>query len=101
APQIIVGDFNAIPHQWCIRFLTGRAEMDGKHGDFVDAWVAVHPSDLGYTFRADQPMRRIDYIFVRGNITVTDARLVGNQPDAAGVYPSDHCGVVAEMQWGA
>jgi endonuclease/exonuclease/phosphatase family metal-dependent hydrolase len=99
-PQVVVGDFNAIPHQWCIRFLTGRAERDGRRGDFVDAWAAVHPDDLGYTFRVDQPMRRIDYIFVRGHVAVSDVRIVGDQPDEAGVYPSDHCGLVAEVTLG-
>lgn len=99
-PQIVVGDFNAIPHQWCIRFLTGRAEMDGRCGDFVDAWAAVHPDDLGYTFSVDQPMRRIDYILARGNVAVSDARIVGNQPNSDGVYPSDHCGLVAEVRLG-
>jgi hypothetical protein len=47
--------------------------------------------------------RRIDYIFVTaarrdGRGTVRDARLVFQQHDADGVFPSDHCGVLADVQ---
>jgi endonuclease/exonuclease/phosphatase family metal-dependent hydrolase len=97
-PQIIVGDFNAIPHQFAVHFLTGQAEMNGKRGDFRDAWAAIHPNDLGYTFRVDQRMRRIDYVFVRGDVCVSDIHIVGDQPDAEGVYPSDHCGLLAALK---
>ncbi len=99
-PQIVVGDFNANPHQLSIRFLTGRAEVDGQRGDLRDAWAIVHPDDTGFTFPVNQRMRRIDYVFVRGNVAVTDVRIVGDQPDRAGVYPSDHCGLVAELGMG-
>jgi endonuclease/exonuclease/phosphatase family metal-dependent hydrolase len=96
-PQIIVGDFNAIPHQAAIHFLTGQIELDGQRGDFQDAWATVHPDDVGFTFRTDKKMRRIDYVFLRGNVAVQDVRIVGDQPDDAGIYPSDHCGLVAEI----
>jgi endonuclease/exonuclease/phosphatase family metal-dependent hydrolase len=47
--------------------------------------------------------RRIDYIFVTaarrdGRATVRDARVVFDQPDASGVFPSDHFGVMADVQ---
>ena len=47
--------------------------------------------------------RRIDYVFVTaarrdGRGTVRDARVVLERPDADGVFPSDHAGVMADIQ---
>jgi endonuclease/exonuclease/phosphatase family metal-dependent hydrolase len=44
--------------------------------------------------------RRIDFIFSRGGPKAKDIQLVGNDPSdrAAGLWPSDHAGVVADIR---
>ena len=46
--------------------------------------------------------RCIDYIFVRGDVTVRAARLVFDRPavDDPTLFPSDHRGVLAELELG-
>ena len=90
---VLLGDFNAEP---------GSAEIQHlADAGFVDAWVDAAP---GYTFdrvndyarEADEPSCRIDYILVRGSGALSaDARLAFTQPSRAGIWPSDHFGVVA------
>ncbi len=81
-PGVVVGDFNAVPTSAAI--LTMAAS-------FSDVWNAVHPGQNGFTFPADAPTRRIDYIFVKdGLVSPKNITLVGQ----AGTL-SDHLGVVA------
>ena len=76
---------------------------------FEDAWLATGCEGPGYTYdrrnpyalRSREPSRRIDYIYVRG----PGAHLCGEPLSAQrvldaptdGIWPSDHCGVVAEV----
>jgi hypothetical protein len=50
----------------------------------------------------DGDARCLDYIWVRGPIRVTDARLVFDRPDPDDptLYPSDHVGVAARLEIG-
>lgn len=93
AAALLLGDFNAEP---------GAAEMKIlADAGFTDAWPADVP---GYTFDrandyardADEPSCRIDYVLVRG-MAAAGARLAFTEPDPAGVWPSDHFGVLAEV----
>ena len=106
-PAILVGDFNADPDSDEMRFLRGLATIDDVSVYFADAWL-VNP-EPGFTYdrrnpyalRSREPSRRIDYIYARGNAThlrgePLSARLVLDEP-SAGVWPSDHFGVVAEI----
>ena len=80
---------------------------------YQDAWAALHPGEPGWTWaRANpytgrlaflQPDRRLDYIFVTperrdGRGRILDCRIVFDQPSPAGVWASDHFGVLAEVQ---
>ena len=107
-PPVILGDFNAAPDADEIRFLRGRTSLDGRTVYFADAW-AVAAEGPGHTYdrrnpyarRSREPSARLDYVFVRG----PDARLRGEPIAArlaldaptAGVWPSDHYAVVADI----
>lgn len=108
-PPILMGDFNAEPESDEIRYLTGRATIDGRSIYFADAWTYAG-SGPGYTFDrrnpyaalAHEPPRRLDYVFVRGPDSQLrgeplSARLAFDRPDERGVWPSDHFGLVVEL----
>lgn len=112
-PQILAGDFNTVPESDEIRWLCGLTSLGGRRVFYQDAWATMHPTEPGVTWARENPFRarmnwlrsdrRLDYIFVTaarrdGRGTVRDARLVFNRPDPDGIYPSDHYGLLAEVQ---
>ncbi len=96
---VVAGDFNAGP------------EDVGMPRDLRDAWTAAgHPSqgtsaatcgqaaDLGN--RESRLTERIDYVWVRG-LDVVSSHRIGAEPGdktPEGRWPSDHAGVVAELE---
>ena len=82
-PVIICGDFNDIPSS---RIHTRMQET------FNDSWELAGTGD-GYTFSADKPRKRIDYIWVSKGSSVTPIRLWAPQSDA-----SDHLPLAGEFQ---
>jgi endonuclease/exonuclease/phosphatase family metal-dependent hydrolase len=118
APQVIMGDFNAVPDSDEMRWMRGLTTLAGRRVYYQDTWDMIHPHEPGYTWarenhyrdrmywlRAD---RRLDYIFVtptrrdrRG--TVHEARLIFEEPMvlAGGerLFASDHYGVLSEIQF--
>jgi endonuclease/exonuclease/phosphatase family metal-dependent hydrolase len=115
AVTLLAGDFNATPDSDEIRFLRGLHSLRGRRTYFQDAFL-VHSDrerDAGLTWSRRNPYtqrlrflqtdRRLDYIFVGspardGRGVVHSARVVLDQGDADGVFPSDHFGVLAEVQ---
>ena len=118
APQVVMGDFNAVPHSDEVRWLSGLTTLSGRRAYYQDAWDMIHPTEPGYTWAKDNHYRermywlradrRLDYIFVtptrrdrRG--TVHEARLLFDQPMVLGggerIFASDHFGVLAEVQY--
>jgi endonuclease/exonuclease/phosphatase family metal-dependent hydrolase len=118
APQVVMGDFNAVPHSDEIRWLSGLATLGGRRVYYQDSWDLIHPNEPGYTWARENHFRermywlradrRLDYIFVtptrrdrRG--TVHEARLIFEQPVVLGggehLFASDHYGVLAEVQF--
>ena len=112
-PRLVAGDFNTTSENDEIRWLRGATTLGGRRVYYQDAWATVHGDAGGVTWARENPFRarmgwlpadrRIDYIFVSparrdGRGTVLDARVCFDRPDAAGVYPSDHCGVVSDIQ---
>lgn len=114
---LLMGDFNATPDSDEMRFLRGLHTLAGRRTYYQDAFMVrsdVSPAlDPGYTWSRRNPYtqklrflqadRRLDYIYVGqpsrdGRGTVHDCRVVLDAPDADGVYPSDHFGVLAEIQ---
>lgn len=62
--QVLLGDFNAEPHETSYRFLVGdsTAALRGRVGNWTDASVG----EAGLTFPSWRPEKRIDYILFRG-----------------------------------
>ncbi len=113
-PAILVGDLNAAPDATEMRFLRGLHSLERTSIHFTDCFERVGTGP-GYTF--DPPTnphaaltleapRRIDYVLVRGpddrgRGLPTSARVVLDQVvdiDGSRVAPSDHYGVLAEVQ---
>lgn len=107
-PAVLVGDLNAEPESDEIRFLAGLATLQGQSTHFADAWRYAGKGP-GYTFdprntyaaACHEPPRRIDYVLVRspgldGLGRPIRAELVFTE-STDGVFPSDHFGVLAEL----
>ena len=94
-PVIVMGDFNAAPE---------AQEMQLMDAEYADAYASVHPDaaararttlnpELGHT------ARRIDHIyFERGRFEPVSAEIILDHRDAAGVWASDHFGVIARLR---
>lgn len=120
-PKILMGDFNATPDADEIRWLRGLC--DAPHADanntnsrrvfYQDAFSASHPSEPGHTWSSENPYthklrwlgldRRLDYIFVtpekgNGSGRIHSCDIVLHQADETGTFPSDHFGLMAEVQ---
>ncbi len=108
-PVILGGDLNAVPESDEIRRLTGLAAPYRPGLVFTDCWAAVGDGP-GHTWTRDNPnasealwpRRRLDYVLVTwprpkptGN--PQSARLIGTNPGSGGVVPSDHYGVLVEL----
>jgi endonuclease/exonuclease/phosphatase family metal-dependent hydrolase len=65
-PTVLLGDLNTTPGSPAYRCLAERLD---------DAWAAVGDGD-GYTFEAEQPPRRIDYVWVGGGVRPVSARVL-------------------------
>jgi endonuclease/exonuclease/phosphatase family metal-dependent hydrolase len=105
APAILMGDFNHGEGAAVIASVTGAA-------GFIDAFRASRSDASGATVwqrpGAAEPTvtRRADYVFVHpgaaGSLTVRDSRVVLNEPrrlaDGEVLWPSDHYGVLAELE---
>jgi len=117
-PQVVMGDFNAVPGSDEIRWMTGLTSLGGRRVFYQDAWELVHPGQPGWTWARANPYtdrmhwlradRRLDYIFVssvrrdrRG--TIHSARVLFDDPvvmpGGERLFASDHFGVVAEVQY--
>jgi endonuclease/exonuclease/phosphatase family metal-dependent hydrolase len=114
-PAIITGDLNATPEHDEIRYLRGRHTIEGKRAYLHDAYARVHPVEepAGHTWAKRNPLtwrwrwlesdRRLDFIFVSfvessGRGEVRACRVVLDQPDDEGQFPSDHFAVLADVQ---
>jgi endonuclease/exonuclease/phosphatase family metal-dependent hydrolase len=114
-PPILLGDLNADPDSDEMRFLRGLTPLGGRSVYFADCWAASAGQDPAagpgwtydrrnpYALRSREPSRRIDYVYVRGpdrslRGEPLSARLVLDRPDDDGVWPSDHFGLLAEIQ---
>ena len=100
---IVVGDFNAAPAEAAAArmcdagFRSAFAEANGA--DPAVTW----PSGLqAPAMDTDGDPACLDYIWVRGAVTVDDARLFADRPAVgdATLYPSDHIGVAAHVRVG-
>jgi endonuclease/exonuclease/phosphatase family metal-dependent hydrolase len=108
-PVILVGDINS--NGEVLPPLTTPSYALLRGAGFADAWEDLHPEDPGFTSGHDEDLRnpvsdpttRIDVIFHRGPISAIEATTVGGDPaqrTAAGLWPSDHLGVIATLRIG-
>jgi endonuclease/exonuclease/phosphatase family metal-dependent hydrolase len=108
-PPIVAGDLNAEPDSTEVRFLAGRASLNGRSVYFQDAWRVAGGGAPGFTWdnrnpyaaREQEPDRRIDYVLVGwrredGAGRVEAARVVCNRT-LTGCFASDHFGLLAEI----
>jgi endonuclease/exonuclease/phosphatase family metal-dependent hydrolase len=108
-PTILVGDLNAEPDSDEVRLLCGhKTAPAASRFVLVDAWRYATDAVPWTWDRANphvlatgEPSSRIDYVLIgpphashRGH--VRSARRIGEKP-VAGVWPSDHAGVIAEL----
>ena len=88
-PQIVVGDFNALPESPTIEYMRAAGRRD--------VWREVHPADGGPTMPGHSPVSRLDYIFIDNSFRVLAVQRFGTRPDEDGFYPSDHLGVATTL----
>lgn len=79
-PQVLVGDLNALPE---------APELAPLYERYVDAWPTGGEGP-GYTIGAENPTRRIDYVFVTPDVAVEGASVPRT-------LASDHLPVVADL----
>lgn len=105
-PVIIAGDFNADALGKDISILT--YQLMGTLG-FTDAWGARYPKVAGPTWplldsspNDGTAFQRIDYIWTRGDVRALNLSQAGAAPQdkVSGLWPSDHAGVRAHLQFG-
>lgn len=120
-PTIIAGDLNATPQAASMRYLTGLQSLGGRSVYYHDAWdIAGHGP--GFTWTVENPNaksvidqivrqpdhhRRIDHVLVgswqahpKAYCHINSAVLAFDEP-VDGVWPSDHFGVVVDLDIGA
>ena len=95
---ILSGDFNALPDAPPIAALTQESNDEPRWFDSRSLSKSRYtgPDSTWNGFRAVQPGRRIDYIFVTDAVQVLSHNTIAEQRD--GRFPSDHLPVVAEME---
>ena len=79
-PQTLVGDLNALPE---------APELAPLYERYNDAWP-LGGEGPGYTIGAENPTRRIDYVFVTPDVAVRSASVPRT-------LASDHLPVVADL----
>jgi len=109
----LAGDLNATPDSDEVRWLTGKTTLGGRRTFFQDAWDVHHPDEPGHTWAREnaftaqmrwlRPGRRIDYVLAPpeerdGRARVLTCSLALTEPDARGIFASDHYAVVADVQ---
>jgi endonuclease/exonuclease/phosphatase family metal-dependent hydrolase len=102
-PLVVVGDFNAEPTEPTYRVMLD-AGFRSAHAEANGAEPAVTwPSGiLAPGMDDDGDPGCLDYIWVRGEITVESCRLAFDRPavDDPTLYPSDHLGLSARIRIG-
>lgn len=81
-PVILLGDFNARPD---------APELEPLFRKLTDTW-SVNGSDPGYTFPADVPDRKIDYILISGEMQAVSSKAVPSEA-------SDHWPIWADLRF--
>ena len=94
-PVIVTGDFNDVPDSEAYTTLTAAGLRDAFH---VTRTPHHGPTSTWNAFKAVEPGRRIDFIFVRGDVEVLRHGILSETIDGVR-FPSDHLPVLAEVLW--
>ena len=101
-PVVVTGDFNFTEDADGYQVLTGKNSQTppGPKTVLKDTrYISQHghhgPTSTFNDFKALVPERKIDYVFVKGNIRVVQHGVLSDTWD--GRFPSDHCPVLAEI----
>jgi endonuclease/exonuclease/phosphatase family metal-dependent hydrolase len=97
-PLVVLGDFNSYEGERTVAIMKSR---------FRSAHEAVHGGEPEYTWPTpvnafdNSPPGTLDYIYVSPEFRVLDAGLAFDKPALgnAGLYPSDHLGLHATLEW--
>lgn len=99
-PALVGGDFNSPPADLPARKMIAAG--------FTDLYARSCPEKPGITWDNRNPFiqshsvrfpdRRIDYLFLRGALTLDRCEVACQAPGTGGLYPSDHYGVLALFQ---
>ncbi len=93
---LIGGDFNTVEEDFAIRRMVSAGFTDLQAGTGCITWDNRNPFIQSHSVRF--PDRRIDYLFLKDpRSTVRDCRIACDRPNAAGLFPSDHYGVLADL----
>ncbi len=99
--HILAGDFNSCPGGRCDGY-EGRPDdvYETVTANYVDVWTEagfeVDDPD-GFTYHAEDPRERIDYIFVSEDVEVVQAERIRTE---AAIGASDHLPVLATLELG-
>ncbi|HEY9199232.1 MAG TPA: endonuclease/exonuclease/phosphatase family protein [Gammaproteobacteria bacterium] len=88
-PVLLAGDLNAPPDSAGMRLLADAG--------WTDAWALLHPDDPGYTFEADHPAQRIDYVWAN-QAAVTRLRTIERIVPEGDARLSDHLGLLVTLE---
>ena len=83
-PLIVVGDFNDEPSGTTYKLMSNQ---------FDDAWLTSRQTTNGFSYPADKPLKRIDYVFVRRS-----DRFKVKKAWVVETLASDHIPVVSELE---
>ncbi|OKJ58718.1 endonuclease/exonuclease/phosphatase family protein [Streptomyces sp. CB02115] len=92
-PLLLCGDFNCPADGAPMRDLLAGGEL-------ADAWTEGGGDPRALTMPMPGPTWRLDYVLYRpadGLTAGPGGRLLGTEPDAEGLFPSDHCGVAVRF----
>lgn len=102
SPVVVTGDLNFTEDAAGYKILTGKSSgtfansktalLDGR---YVSQQGHYGPSSSFNEFKALVPEKKIDYVFVKGNIRVFQHGILSET--LYGRFPSDHCPVLAEI----
>lgn len=96
-PVVVTGDFNAPPDSEPIRALLDPSEPPRLADALVvSAEPPYGPGSTWNGFRAIEPGRRIDFVFVGAGVRVLEHAILAETLDG-GRFPSDHLPVLAEV----
>ncbi len=97
----LTGDFNCAEQSFAWQYLTGKTDVDGGTGNFLDVWHVAeeqkNPVSTVHGYRGPQEANhRIDWILMRPALRVMKAETVIYQKND--LYASDHFAVYAEVE---